>query len=158
MTKDRIGAYQTVQRQNLNPREVEAMALTKAAVLLEDAKKNPGNYEDFAQALRFNHLLWTIIQADIVDPANQLPPQIKANVVSLSIFVDKQTAKALTDGDPALLGVLININRNVAEGLRVTLPAGQTAAAQPAPQAAQVAPQAAAPANPGRHLGADTMA
>ncbi|OFX11174.1 MAG: flagellar protein FlaF [Alphaproteobacteria bacterium RIFOXYD12_FULL_60_8] len=123
MPNDRTGAYRTQQRQNLTPREAEAMAFTKAAVLLEDARKNPGDYEAFAQALRFNHLLWTIIQADITDRANKLPPMIKANVLSLSIFVDKQTALALAEADPQILEALININRNMAEGLRMTPPA-----------------------------------
>ncbi|MEO5375226.1 MAG: flagellar biosynthesis regulator FlaF [Alphaproteobacteria bacterium] len=144
MSSERVGAYQNIQRQSLNPREVEAMALTKAALLLEEAKKDPGNYEIFAQALRFNHLLWTIIQADIVDAENTLPPEIKANVMSLSLFVDKQTAKALTEGTPELLTTLININRNVAEGLRVTPSApAETAAPAPAPALAAAAPDGA---------------
>ena len=94
------------------------MALTKAATMLEDARKNSENYDNFAQALRFNHLLWTIIQADVSDKANKLPQEIKANVLSLSAFVDKQTAMALAEGNTALVSVLISINRNVAEGLR----------------------------------------
>lgn len=122
MPNDQVGAYQSQQRQNLTPREAEAMAFTKAAVLLDDASKDPSDYEAFAQALRFNHLLWTIIQADITDKANTLPPMIKANVLSLSIFVDKQTALALTEGKPELLNSLVNINRNMAEGLRTTPP------------------------------------
>ena len=47
-----------------------------------------------------------------------LPDEIKANVMSLSIFVDKQTTKALRGSNPADLDVLININRNLAAGLR----------------------------------------
>ena len=125
MSHDRVSAYQSQQRQNLTPREAEAMAFTKAAVMMEDARKDPTDYELFSQALRFNHLLWTIIQADITDKANQLPPEIKANVLSLSIFVDKQTTQALAEGDPDLLKTLININRNMAEGLRMT-PDGAT--------------------------------
>ena len=96
------------------------MALTKAAVMLEDAKKHTGNIEEYAKALRFNHLLWTIIQADLTEPENQLPPEIKANVMSLSIFVDKQTTKALRSSNAVDLDVLININRNLAAGLRTT--------------------------------------
>jgi flagellar protein FlaF len=65
MSKDKVGAYQQQQKRNLSPREVEAMAFTKAALLLEEAKGKTKNVEEYAKALRFNHLLWTIIQADL---------------------------------------------------------------------------------------------
>jgi flagellar protein FlaF len=51
-------------------------------------------------------LLWSIIQADVAEKDNALPEELKANLMSLSIFVDKQTSKGLT-----------NINLNIAEGL-----------------------------------------
>lgn len=122
MAKEKVSAYSDAQKSSMSPREIEAMALTKAAFLLEEAKKDVDNYQAFSQALRFNHLLWTIIQTDITDKANNLPPELKANIMSLSIFVDKQTAKALAEGVGGLLDVLVNINRNLAEGLRVTQP------------------------------------
>jgi flagellar protein FlaF len=118
MSKDKVAAYAQQQKRALTPREVEAMAFTKAALMLEDAKKHINNIAEYSKALRFNHLLWTIIQADLTDPENQLPPEIKANVMSLSIFVDKQTTKALRSSTPTDLDVLININRNLAAGLR----------------------------------------
>ena len=136
MSKDKIGAYQQQQKRNLTPREVEAMAFTKAALLLEEAKSKSRDVEEYSKALRFNHLLWTIIQADLTDPANQLPDEIKANVMSLSIFVDKQTTKSLRSSDPKELDILITINRNLAAGLRTNAAAAQggVAPAQPAPQ------------------------
>jgi flagellar protein FlaF len=133
MSKDKVAAYAQQQKRNLTPREVEAMAFTKAALLLEDAKKQTKNIEEYAKALRFNHLLWTIIQADLTEPENELPPEIKANVMSLSIFVDKQTTKALRSSNATDLDVLININRNLAAGLRTT------------PQVEQAAPTTARP-------------
>jgi flagellar biosynthesis activator protein FlaF len=131
MSKDKVAAYAQQQKRNLTPREVEAMAFTKAALLLEDAKKAAGNIEEYSKALRFNHLLWTIIQADLTEPDNNLPPEIKANVMSLSIFVDKQTTKALRTTSGADLDVLININRNLAAGLRTSPQAAAQPQAQP---------------------------
>ena len=130
MSKDKIAAYAQQQKRNLSPREVEAMAFTKAAVMLEDAKKLTNNIAEFSKALRFNHLLWTIIQADLTDPENHLPPEIKANVMSLSIFVDKQTTKALRSSAANDLDVLININRNLAAGLRTSPQAAAPAQAE----------------------------
>ena len=62
----------------------------------------------------------------MTEPDNQLPPEIKANVMSLSIFVDKQTTKALRSSVATDLDVLININRNLAAGLRATVQAAPT--------------------------------
>jgi len=85
---------------------------------MEEAKRNPSDGSIMAQALRFNQLFWTILQADITDPANQLPNELKANIMSLSIFVDKQTTKALRSAKTDDLESLIAINRNLAMGLR----------------------------------------
>ena len=117
MSQNKLQAYADTQKSSMNPREVEAMAFTKAALMLEEAKAKIEDYDTYASALKFNQLLWTIIQADIVDKANKLPAQLKANILSLSIFVDKQTVKALADVDAEYLEVLININKNLAEGL-----------------------------------------
>ena len=119
MSQNKIEAYAQTQKSSMPPREVEAMAFTKAAIMLQDAKKDLDDYDTYAAALKFNQLLWTIIQADIIDEANQLPDQLKANILSLSIFVDKQTVTALSDTDSQHLDTLIDINKNLAEGLRV---------------------------------------
>lgn len=118
MANEQLNAYQRTQQATLTGRELEAMAFTRAALKLEDAKQLTDKPIEFGKALRFNHLLWTIIQADIVEPENLLPPELKANIMSLSIFVDKQTAKALHTRNGADLDALININRNLAAGLR----------------------------------------
>ncbi len=117
MSQDKLQAYAQTQKSSMPPREVEAMAFTKAALMLEEAKTTLDDYDAYASALKFNQLLWTIIQADVVDKENKLPPQIKANILSLSIFVDRQTIKALANTKEQHLNVLININKNLAEGL-----------------------------------------
>ena len=117
MSQDKLQAYAQTQKSAMPPREVEAMAFTKAALMLDEARGQLEDYDAYAAALKFNQLLWTIIQADIVDKENKLPAQLKANILSLSIFVDKQTVKALADVDAEHLDVLININKNLAEGL-----------------------------------------
>lgn len=131
MSQNKIQAYAQAQKSNMAPREVEAMAFTKAALMLEEAKGQVEDYDSYAAALKFNQLLWTIIQADVVDKENKLPPELKANVLSLSIFVDKQTIKALADAKARHLEVLININKNLAEGL-MTKPEGEAVVAAPA--------------------------
>lgn len=137
MSQDKLQAYAQTQKSSMTPREVEAMAFTKAALMLEEAKTKLDDYDSYASALKFNQLLWTIIQADIVDKENTLPPQIKANILSLSIFVDRQTIKALADTKEQHLDVLININKNLAEGLMARPDDPQVEPVKPLPQAAE---------------------
>ena len=117
MSQDKLQAYAQTQKSSMSSREIEAMAFTKAALMLDEAAESLDDYDSYASALKFNQLLWTIIQADIVDKENQLPPQIKANILSLSIFVDRQTIKALAETKKENVDVLISINKNLAEGL-----------------------------------------
>jgi flagellar protein FlaF len=135
MSQDKIKAYAQTQKSSMPPREVEAMAFTKAALMLEEAKGKVDDYDSYAAALKFNQLLWTIIQADVVDNENQLPAQLKANILSLSIFVDRQTIKSLANTKAENLDTLININKNLAEGLMTRQ--ANPAEAAPQQQAAQ---------------------
>ncbi len=113
-----IGAYARTQNTSGGPRNTEARALTEAARRMSEARQAlPDDNRAYQDALRLNWRLWTIIQADVSSPENPLPPEIKSNIISLSIFVDRQTLSALGDPDPAKMDVLININRNIAAGL-----------------------------------------
>lgn len=114
-----VNAYEQSQNTNLSPRDIEAKALTKAAVMLEEAKNNKNDTNIFKKAVRFNHLLWTIIQADITEEENHLSDQLKANIMSISIFIDKQTTHALQNSNYEVLQSMIDINKNIAAGLRV---------------------------------------
>ncbi len=49
---------------------------------------------------------------------NPLPREIKQNIVNLGLFIFKHSFALMIDTDPAKLQVLININREIAAGLR----------------------------------------
>ena len=100
-----------------NKREMDAAAFSQAAYVLDQARQNLADSEGCEKALTYNQLLWSIIQADVAEGKNVLPEELKANLMSLSIFVDKQTTKALTKPSEEILDSLININLNIAEGL-----------------------------------------
>ena len=116
MSNEALNAYDNRAKTSETGNETDAAVLEKAALMLELVKSEPES-EDFTSALKFNQLIWTTIQAEMGED-HPLPEQIKANLISLAIFVDKQTYKAFAERDPGLLGALININRNIALGLR----------------------------------------
>ena len=100
-----------------NKREMDAAAFSQAAYVLDQARQNLADEETCEKALTYNQLLWSIIQADVSEGKNVLPDELKANLMSLSIFVDKQTTKALASPSADIFDSLISINLNIAEGL-----------------------------------------
>ena len=120
------GAYDKNIKTTESPHETDAAVLEHAAQVLIAAQtlmaaKEMDNDDDFFMALNYNQRIWTVLQAFALEET--LPDQIKANLISLSIFVDKQTYKAMSDNDPKKLDVLININRQIAAGFRSIPPA-----------------------------------
>jgi flagellar protein FlaF len=107
--------YQQNQKSVEKPRDVDAMVLRVAADRLQEAQRTPDG-DVFEQALQYNQLIWTVIQSAMTEE-NPLPPEVKANLVSLSRFIDSQTAKAIGRREAALVGILITINRNISAGL-----------------------------------------
>lgn len=100
-----------------NKREMDAAAFSQAAYVLDQAKQSLTDKDLCERALKYNQLLWSIIQSDVSKKSNALPDEIKANLMSLSIFVDKQTSKGVSKPTAELFDSLININLNISEGL-----------------------------------------
>lgn len=116
-----LDAYQSVERATLSGRELEASVLTKAAMRLQDVRNNWDAADLTArldEALRYNQKLWTYLQTELARPENPLPEEIKANLLSLSAFIDKRTFQLMAFPVAEQLDVLININKNIAAGLR----------------------------------------
>lgn len=109
-------AYQSSQKLGSAPRQTEARALLEAARMM-DAAVESNDMDAYRAALRLNWRLWTIIQADVTAPECELPTEIRENIISLSVFIDKHTVSALADRGVEKLRVLIDINRNIASGL-----------------------------------------
>ena len=118
MTSAGIDVYQRAQKLAVGPRAAEAAALSKAVLLMTQAGRRPGDYALYARALAFNRTLWTLLQADVADALNPLPDDVKSDLLSLSLFVDRQTVKALAEPAQRNLAPLIEIDRNLARGLR----------------------------------------
>ena len=132
-------AYISSQKLGASASQTEARALLETARRMSVAKEHMDDLDEFRAALRLNWRLWTIFQADVASDENLLPPGIKANILSLSVFIDKHTVGALTEPEERRLDVLININRNVAAGL-MTNPEGDAIPKEEATPHASITP------------------
>jgi flagellar protein FlaF len=116
-----LKAYDNVNKTTMSGRDVEAEALTKAALKLKECQENwaeNGRHTGLEAALKYNQRVWTILQAELEKPENLLPNTLKVDLLRLSAFVDKRTLEALAYPGPEKLTILININQNIAAGLR----------------------------------------
>lgn len=121
MPANPLDAYRNVEKATLSQRDIEATVLTKAAMQLQFIKENWTRDDHDAQledALNYNQRVWTFFQAELSMENNPLPEEIKRNLLALSIFVDRRSFEVLAYPSPEKLDVLININMNVAAGLR----------------------------------------
>jgi len=103
----------------VSPRELEASLLIKAAMRLQAVVDDWGQRErELDEALTYNRRLWTLLVSAVIAEDNPLPVGIKTNILSLANFIFNQTFKISSDPQPQSLGILVNINRDIAAGLR----------------------------------------
>jgi flagellar biosynthesis activator protein FlaF len=120
-TAMQMDSYRNVQKTTMSGRDIEAAALTKAAHRLKDCQNNwdaPDRDSELAEACRTNQLVWTILQSELVKEDNPLPKKIKEDILTLSLFFDRRIIDVLAFPAPEKLDILININLNIAVGLR----------------------------------------
>lgn len=116
-----LEAYQSVEKSTLSGRELEASVLNKAALRLQDVQQHwsaPDHESMLDEALKYNQRVWSFFQSEVSQPDNPLPPEIKQNILALSVFVDRRIFEVMAYPAPEKLDILININRNLAAGLR----------------------------------------
>lgn len=123
MHANQIDAYRTAQNttDNISGREIEAAALTRCALLLSDCRNNwdaPDRDLKLAEALRTNQMVWSILQSELVKDDNPLPVDIRSNILTLSVFIDNRILQIMADPEPDKLRIIIDINLNLAAGLR----------------------------------------
>lgn len=121
MYATQLNAYQTNTKTTLSGRDLEAAVLAKGAVMLKECQDN-WNSGDITQkltdALKFNQKLWSFFQSELAKPENPLPRKLREDILSLSIFIDKRIFEVMAYPSPEKLTIIININLNIAAGLR----------------------------------------
>lgn len=121
MSAKQIEAYKATQKIVMSGREIEAAALTRAAIVLSDCQKNwdaPDRDEVLQEALKINQTIWSIFQAELAKAENPLPKELRQDILSLSVFVDQRIFDTMANPAPEKLTAIININMNIAAGLR----------------------------------------
>lgn len=121
MQQHSVNAYTTIQKDGLSGRELEASVLSRAGLMLKSVKDNwdaPERDQKLLEAIKFNQKVWSFFQAELSDPENPLPKNLREDILNLSIFIDKRLFEVLAFPDPEKLAIVIDIDFNIAAGLR----------------------------------------
>lgn len=122
-------AYSKVAQTTQSARELEAAILMKAALRLQSVRDNwDEKRSELQEALAYNRKLWIILVTSATEADNPLPHLIKQNIANLGLFVFNRTIAVTDAPDPAKLSALVNINRELAAGLRGMAPPSTAAA------------------------------
>lgn len=121
MPQNPLNAYSNMQKDTLSGRELDASVLTRAGLMLKSVKEN-WNANDrndrLLDAVKFNQKVWSFFQAELSDPENPLPRDLKENILNLSLFVDKRLFEVIAFPEPDKLDIVISIDLNLAAGLQ----------------------------------------
>lgn len=121
MPQNSVNAYTTNQKESLSGRELEASVLSRAGLMLKSVKDNwesSDRDQKLMEAIKFNQKVWSFFQAELSDPENPLPQNLREDILNLSVFIDKRLFEVLAFPDPEKLSIVIDIDFNIAAGLR----------------------------------------
>jgi flagellar protein FlaF len=116
-----LETYRNMQKATLSGRDLEAEVLSKAAYKLQYCQNNWDDAEReemLDEALKYNQKIWTLFQSELAKVENPLPQKLKEDLLRLSAFVDKRIFEIMSFPSPEKLNAIININLNIAAGLK----------------------------------------
>tara|TARA_B100000212_G_scaffold148333_1_gene111486 strand:+ start:1677 stop:2075 length:399 start_codon:yes stop_codon:yes gene_type:complete len=117
-----IDAYKKALNQTASSRNAEYRLLAQVTAALIDAqetpgdmKNNPAKMQKLAEALNWNNEVWSAFMEDCRSENNKLPEKLRGGILSLGLWVGKETQAAM-NGDVSL-DALISVNRDIMKGL-----------------------------------------
>ena len=97
-------------------RGAEAEALGRSMELLEIAQSKGGRSTEAAEALHITRQLWCMLVEDLGNKENHLPPELRASLISIGIWVIKE-CEAIRQGDSENFKGIMDITQMIKEGL-----------------------------------------
>jgi flagellar protein FlaF len=111
-------AYKASQQQTQDTRDVEYRLLAQVTAALIAAKEKTAAYElrEKLDAVLWNRDVWAALRVDLSSEGNNLPKELRASLISIAIWIEKESLRLLDGkGD---IDAVIDVNRNIMAGLK----------------------------------------
>ncbi len=109
-----VAAYQRASQNSENTKQTEYRAFAIFTRALEEAEAE--GPIAVVKAVADNRQLWLTLQIDLASTENQLPKELRAQLLSIAIWVNKYSVPAMKS--EASLDPLISVNKQIMEGRR----------------------------------------
>jgi flagellar protein FlaF len=116
-----LRTYEHVNSAVRSGREVEAAVLTKAALKLKECQDNwddPDREHKLDEALKYNQRVWSIFQSELSREDHEMSKKLRLDILRLAAYIDRRIFETMAFPSPEKLNIVININNNLAAGLR----------------------------------------
>jgi flagellar protein FlaF len=121
-----LQAYKTAATRAENPREMEYRLFGQVTrALMHASTVDVSDIATRIDALDWNRRLWSTLATDCADPHNAMDKGLRAQIISISLFVSKHSSAIMRGDDD--FEALIDINRMVMQGLAGPGPGVQAA-------------------------------
>lgn len=98
-----------------DPRKAEFIVFDQVTRELTAQKEKGREDPEFRRALDDNRRLWHALEEDLASPSNQLPDPLKAQIISVAIWVERHSK--LAEQGEAEIDPLIQVNESIMKGL-----------------------------------------
>lgn len=111
-----LRAYQQTSARAESPRQAEYRLFAQVTMaLMNAAKLDKFDLGGRMDALDWNRRLWSVLGSDCADPANTLPAETRAGIISLALWVGRHTTDVMAGKED--IQDLIDVNRMIMQGL-----------------------------------------
>lgn len=100
-----------------NAREREYEAFDRSVQLLRAAQKAGVQSRECVEAVLFTHRLWNILLDDLASPENDLPKELRAELISIGLWIVREVDQ-LRQGKAEGLQTIIDVSENIRDGLK----------------------------------------
>jgi flagellar biosynthesis activator protein FlaF len=110
-----LDAYRRTQSISATPRATEYRLMSQITGELIQAKENGLAGAALMRPLHRNREAWSVLALLCGMPGNKLPTELRASIISLSLWVERYTSDVMRRRDS--IDALISVNCSIMEGL-----------------------------------------
>ncbi len=110
-----VASYQRVSTLAENPRATEHRLVSEVSRAVAEAWESGLRGAGLMPALHRNREMWSTFATLCGAPGNALAPELRASIISLALWVDRQTSAVMSGRES--VEPLLEVNRSLLDGL-----------------------------------------